>query len=1037
MIVPAHHEDPAVLHVNTLPPRAYHVPASRDMGPLVRDREASDRLTLLNGTWSFAHVDSVHDLTVPFWEDGPDSPLFADGTTIPVPAAWQFHGHGSHQYTNVRYPFPLDPPYVPQENPCGCYARTFEHHRNPAAPRTHLTFEGVDSCLHVWVNGAYVGYSQVTHCSSEFDVTDHLVDGVNTLCVLVITWCDGSYLEDQDKFRTSGIIRDVYLTDRPADALYDYTVTAGPAAGGAGLVTVSATSLDEPLAPTRVTLRDPDGTVVAEGSLERSGEVRDRGYDDTLPWTTALIVRNARLWTPEDPQLYTLTFTQAEEVVVDRVGIRDVAVSAGDAGSPQVLLNGSPVTFRGVNRHDSDPVTGPVVDLDHMIRDLDLMVGHNINAVRSSHYPNAPVFYQLCDEYGLMVMSEADNESHGTQARYLRDGSWENRVRHWSELIADNPDVIPATLDRVERCVRRERNRPSIVAWSMGNECGFGCTIEEALRWTKVYDPTRLTHYEGAVYEDGRRDYDHSHIDIDSRMYPTLDEVQRYATGAPTRPLLLVEYSHAMGNSPGDLEDYQAVIDAYPSLCGGFVWEWCDHAVAEPLPDGPVRYLYGGDHGETLHDGNFCVDGLVYPDRRPHTGLAELRAVHRPVRVTRFDQATGALSVRNHLDHTDLGGRIELRWECDVDGDVVGSGTVEVPGPFPPGEVVTVRVPLTVPERGRSHLRVTTVLTAALRTLPAGHAVGTDEVALRTGDDRHGEVVRLLSPGTVRRPAPTVTADGRWTTVTAGDVTYTVDTVRGLVAGIRVGGTCLTDRPVDLNVWRAPTDNDRKIRLDWAEAHYDDATSRAYSVDVDRDGGDVLVHAVMSVAGVSVQRVLDVDATWRIDPQGRLTATTVVRKDPEFPPLPRFGLRLFLDRSLDAVTWYGRGPLESYVDKHRASHHSRFTSTVAAQHEDYLRPQENGSHDDCSLVTLTGGGVGLTACSHTPFSVNVSPYTQEDLTRTAHAADLTPCGSTVLCLDAAQAGIGSASCGPELLTRYRLDPEEFTFTVTLVPHGRR
>lgn len=1000
MIIPSYHEDLSILHLGTLPPRAYYIPASTNLGPLVIDREKSDRFRLLNGQWQFRYFESVHDIDTQFWLSENADRFFGD-TQIPVPAAWQFYGYGHHQYTNVRYPFPLDPPFVPVENPCGVYRTTFEHTHNPDAPRTTLTFEGADSCLHVWLNGTYVGYSQVTHSPSEFDITQALREGHNELCVLVLTWCDGSYLEDQDKFRTSGIIRDVYLLDRPEDALFDYTVVTTLGPQGSAAVTVRGVGT---YGPTRVELYD-ESELVAQGDL---------GAEVTLH------VPEAKLWNPEDPYLYTLVLAQDNETIVDRVGIREVRTHEA-----QVLLNEVPITFRGINRHDSDPVTGPVTSVEQVQRDLKLMIEHNANAVRSSHYPNPPYFYQLCDEMGLMVMDEADNESHGTQTQYLVDNSWDNVVRHWSERIADNPDWVEATVDRVQRCVIRDRNRPSVVAWSMGNECAYGITFEEALRWTKTYDPTRPTHYESACYLDGRREYDLSDIDIVGRMYLSLDDIHEYVQKKPTKPLLLVEYAHAMGNGPGDLEDYQEVFDSHPEVCGGFVWEWCDHAVAQDAvgADGQptVRYLYGGDHGEKLHDGNFCVDGLVFPDRTVGTGLLEFKAVHRPVRVESFDHTTGELCISNRLLFSSLAGLVHLTWELDRDGTIIDSGVLEL------NESTTYHLPLSVPDSGRVYLKLSSLLARPFRGLPAGHVLGTEELPIPTANPVHSGVAKRAELGPGR--AVLGPAHGRTREVTAGPVVYEWDLVTGMISGIKVAGRQLLDAPTSWEIWRAPTDNDRRILVSWLAAHYDDAAHRAYRVEMREEGAEVVVQVTGAIAGLSVQKCLDVVSEYRIDGQGRVRVSARVTKDPVFPALPRFGMRFLLSRDNDAVTWYGRGPMENYPDKHHASYHGLFRSTAAQMHENYPRPQENGSRGDTSVVTVGH----CTVAAEKPFSFNVSPYTARDLYLTEHAADLVPCGSTVLTVDYAQAGIGSESCGPSLLPKYQFNPDSFEFTFIIDP----
>ena len=1032
-IVPRHYEDLGVLHENTLPPRAYYLPASAPITPGPRARERSDRVHLLSGRWSFAYHPSIHELTEPFW--GRDMPL--EGMdSVPVPSSWQHLGYDRHQYTNVRYPIPLDPPRVPQDNPCGVYLRDFEHTAVLEAPRTHLVFEGVDSCFYVWLNGVYVGYSQVSHATSEFDVTDVVEPGTNRLAVLVLKWCDGTYLEDQDKFRTSGIFRDVYLLSRPRAALADY-VTTTSLSPGAAAVTVRA-SFRGGFAPTSLRLHDADGVLVADGAFAPAADGSE------LTHCAVLHVPDPHPWTPEDPYLYTLTMATDHEAITDRVGLREVNVV--DA---VLRLNGRPLTLRGVNRHDSDPVTGPAIGLEHMERDLALMKRHNINAVRSSHYPNDPRFYQLCDEYGFVVMSEADNESHGTQARMLADPSWASQVEHWNEPIADNPAWTEATLDRVRSCVVRERNRPCIISWSAGNECGYGCTFEAALAWMKRTDPTRVTHYESAYYRDSKRAYDYSNIDLYSRMYPSLEEVRDYLGSDPDKPFILVEYCHAMGNGPGDLEDYWQIILDDERACGGFVWEWCDHAVlAGTSPEGRPVYLYGGDHGEAVHDSNFCVDGLVSPDRVPHAGLLELKNVQRPARVVGYDQERGLVTVRNDLDFTDLDQYATLSYELRCDGDVVESGPLEPPGPIPPHTAVTLACAPEVPDAGRCHLVVTSRLRHPAPLLEAGHELGFDEIPLANADPRHRAVAALGPVAGCAGAAATVECsgstaveqDGCEVTLAGGDLAVVLDTRTGLPQSLRVDGRELLERPMELNIWRAPTDNDRHVREQWERAGYDRAAARATRVHSARSAGQegtVSLHADISVAADALQPALGVRAVWTVTRTGELAVRLRAHTSAGFPGLPRFGLRLFLPEAMQKVAYYGLGPGESYVDKRRSCRHGEFTTTVAELaaelHRSCIRPQESGSRADCEYVTLSDGALELTAVGLRPFSFNASPYTQEELTRTAHNAELAQCGSTVLCLDGAMAGIGSASCGPELRPEYRVDGGALGLDLVLLP----
>ncbi len=1015
MLIPNHHENLAVLHVNTLPARSYYVPAAVPLTDVVNARDDSDRVQSLNGTWRMRFGTSIRGLD--------DAFIAADGgpgfEPMVVPGAWQHNGYDVHQYTNVRYPIPLDPPFVPWDNPCAAYTLDFEHVGRVDLPRTYLLFDGVDSCFHVWLNGHYIGYSQVTHATSEFDVTDFLRNGSNHLAVLVLKWCDGTYLEDQDKFRTSGIIRDVYLLDRPEKVLFDYftTTTIGT---DAAYVTVRG-QFRGGAVPTTLTLLDATGCPIASGSL---AEHLDRhGYTHVCQ----LEIATPRLWNAEDPYLYTLVIECPGEIITDRVGIREVTIE-----DVVVKVNGAPVKFRGVNRHDSDPITGPVVDLDHMRRDLAMMKQHNINAVRSSHYPNDPRFYQLCDQYGLFVMSEADNESHGTQTQFLADDSWDNVVEHWNEPIADNPEWTAATVDRVELCVRREKNRPSIISWSAGNECAYGCTFEAAMAWMKNFDPTRLSHYESSYYRDSKRRYDYSNIDIYSRMYPSLEEMQAYVDADPDKPLILVEYSHAMGNGPGDLEDYWQLINNEPRICGGFVWEWCDHAVlAGYTDDGRPRHLYGGDSGETVHDRNFCVDGLVAPDRTPHAGLLELWNVLRPARVVGYDQRTATLWLRNDLDFIELDSHVEVVWELVRDGVVINDGQLTLPEGIAPHAVVELHCAPKLPSTGRCHLRLRYRLRHPDIWREAGHDLGFDEIEVQTGDQRNQQAVALTAP--VSGEAPVAKQDESHVVVSGDEFRYSFDVTTGLPDSLKVAERELLVRPVGMNIWRAPTDNDSHIELDWRRARYDQATARTYGCTVETWDDVVQLGFPMAMVAPTIQPILRMQTTWTIDAAGRIHLIMDVRRSAGFPELPRIGLRLFLPAGIDQVTYVGMGPHESYSDKHRASWHGRFTTDVEALATNYIRPQENGSHYDCTLLQIGDACTTLSVIGADPFCFNASRTTQEELATCRHDVDLRPRDETVLCIDHAQAGIGSNSCGPSLIERYRVDDDEYHLDFTFIP----
>lgn len=1015
MLVPRYYENLKILHENTMQNRAYYIPASRRMDDAAVNRTVSDRFQLLSGEWKFRYYDSIYDAQDPFFEE---NFCTDDFDSIAVPGVWQNYGYDRHQYTNVRYPFPMDPPYVPQENPCGAYVKEFCYEKDAQAGQAYLNFEGVDSCFYVWLNGTYVGYSQVSHSTSEFDVTALIREGKNKLAVLVLKWCDGSYLEDQDKFRMSGIFRDVYLLKRPEECLFDYFVHTRIGEHRAAVeidLKYSGAAV-----PTKISIFDQENKLAAETDKAENGKA-------------VLEIADPVLWNAEQPYLYTLVLECGNEVITDTLGVREICVK-----DCVVYVNGQNVKFRGVNRHDSDPVTGFAISEEQMEKDLRIMKQHNVNAIRTSHYPNAPIFYHLCDKYGFFVIDEADNESHGTESVYRKEERWEERAKLWNIAIADNPKFTEATVDRTQRCVHRDKNRPSVVIWSMGNECAYGCTFEEALKWTKEFDPDRLTHYESARHTSDKRKYDFSNIDLYSRMYPSQEEIEDYFSSNPDKPYVMCEYSHAMGNGPGDFEEYFETIEKYDGFCGGFVWEWCDHAIdMGKTVEGKKIYYYGGDHQEYPHDGNFCMDGLVYPDRRVHTGLLEFKNVQRPLRAA-YDAEAKKLTLHNYRDFVNAEDYLTIAYEVTCDGTVTAGGNLDTPSVLPHQET-TVDLDITVPEAGSCYLKVSYFLKQKEALREEGELLGFDEVHLENADSRNGQMVRLTENSeNLEAENKEIAAEetDRFIYVKHPQFTYVFNKLTGLFEKMIYKNQQILDAPMEVNIWRAPTDNDRNLKLKWLSAQYDRTVTRAYESTVKQTEDGVIISSNMSVSSPAMQRMLDIQADWKITADGRVHAVLDVKRNTEFPELPRFGLRLFLPKEMAEVTYFGMGPMESYVDKHYASAHGMYTADVKELHEDYIRPQENGSHFDCSYVTVTGTHAGLSAAGVTPFSFNASRYTQEELTETAHNFELDACGSTVLCLDYRMNGIGSNSCGPRLMEKYRFDEEAFKFAVTLVPFER-
>ncbi len=1009
MIVPRYYEDLSVLHENTMPARAYFIPASKRMDNLVEHREESDRMQLLNGTWKFQYFNSIYDVQEPFFEKDYDTENFDE---IQVPSVWQMAGYDTHQYTNIRYPFPFDPPYVPQDIPCGTYAHTFVYHKDENAPKAFLNFEGVDSCFYVWINGSYVGYSQVSHMTSEFDITDLLRDGENSIAVLVMKWCDGSYLEDQDKFRMSGIFRDVYILKRPKQAISDYHIK---------------TRIEDMLAKVeiemkfysplnvKISIEDRNGAVVALGSIAEEG-------------TAVLEIASPELWNTENPYLYKLILETENEVIVDHIALRKIEIK-----DQVIYLNGQKIKFRGVNRHDSDPVTGFTINLEQITTDLTLMKQHNFNAIRSSHYPNAPFFYEMCDKYGFMVIDEADIEAHGPFMIYRKEDTDYNRFKRWNEKIADDPVWEEAIVDRVKLMVERDKNRFCIVMWSMGNESAYGCNFEKALEWTKNFDPDRITQYESARYRNYDETYDYSNLDVYSRMYPALSEIQEYLDKDGSKPFLLVEYCHSMGNGPGDFEDYFQMIQDNDKMCGGFVWEWCDHAIAHGTAEnGKTIYAYGGDHGEEIHDGNFCMDGLVYPDRTVHTGLLEYKNVYRPARVISYDKESGELVLHNYMDFDNLKDYVKISYELTQDGLLIGKGKLAEVSVVPHSEGKT-NLQVNVPENGKCYLKLTYHLKKEMPLLEEDYILGFDEIEVSQKDAKC-QLAEKWVEKTVTDSELQVSEDDTQIHIKGREFAYTIDRRTALFTEMKFAGREYLNHPMELNIWRAPTDNDMYIKSEWKKAHYDKAYTRAYTTEVVQGKHGVKITSHASVVAETVQKILDVTITWKIEAAGKIDADIAVTKDDEFPDLPRFGVRMFLDKKLSAARYFGMGPQESYCDKHQAASHGLYRADVGDLHEDYIRPQENGSHYDCEYVELNNSRYGIVASAEKAFSFNASYYTQEELEKKTHNYELTESDSVVFCVDYALNGIGSNSCGPVVLEQYRFDDVLFRFQFTLIPY---
>lgn len=968
-----YHEDPEQLHIGTLQKHCYFIPFGADECPF-DSREKSSRFELLNGEWEFGYYDSIIDME----DDFVGLPF---DKMIPVPSNWQLCGYDKPQYTNVCYPIPFDPPYVPDDIPVGVYRRSYNY--TPDGLDRILTFEGADSCLYLYVNGEFAGYTQVSHNTAEFDITPYLHEGENSITAAVLKWCDGTYLEDQDKFRLSGIFRDVYVLSRPKKRLENYIVKT-VLSDDMSFARLEFTPFG---CDVRAVLSDSDNNVITEISA-------DNGK------TAFCNISAPVLWSAEKPYLYKLTIYAGDEVIGERVGFRKISIEKG-----VVKINGKAVKFKGVNRHDSYPDTGYYASYEQMKNDIILMKKHNINAVRTSHYPNSPLFYQLCDELGMYVIDEADMESHGCVEVY-NDFKW-SRGYNGIALLASDECFKKAILDRSESLVKRDINRPCVVFWSLGNESGYGTNMLAAGEFVKSLDDTRLLHYESTYKLDDTSD---EILDVVSEMYTSPEDMMKFLEKEDEkRPFILCEYCHAMGNGPGDLEDYHNIFYSNERFCGGFVWEWSDHAC--PLgvtDDGRIKYGYGGDFGEKHNDRNFCMDALTYPDRTPHTGLLELKQVYRPVRVEKGEKA-GSFVFRSMLEFENSGQLLDCAYEITQDGGKVAEGYVSFDLP-PMGSTEIVIPDAAVQFDRETYIRFVFTAKNSTSFCEKGYKMCFDQIKLCDAAekiqhlDNNADIVLDDSP--------------LYVTVSAGDVSYRFNKRLSEFDSIKFDGRELLDRPMQFNFFRAPVDND-VMKDEWYRAHLNDHTLKNYGVTASITAEGAVISLRQSFGWSIHQPFAYMDTEYVISSCG-LDIRCKAEFSNKVTLLPRFGIRLFVPKAFDRVDYFGYGPYESYIDKHQADYIGNFTANIRDMHEDYIRPQENGSHFGCRHMTVSDGRINLRFTAENDFSFNASEYTEEELAAKRHNFELQKCESNVICIDSKMAGVGSNSCGPALADKYRL-----------------
>ena len=1014
--VVARHKEPG--HVTRIPYADERTAMARDRTALCRALTASPYVKLLNGDWRFR------------WAPNPDAapqeffrPDYAeqDWGTIRVPSNWQMEGFGTPMYTNVQYPFSIDDlPGVPHDdNPVGCYRTTFDLPDDWRDRQVYIVFEGVDSAFYLWINGQVVGYSQGSRLPAEFNITSYLEPGENLLAVRVYRWSDGSYLEDQDHWRLSGIYRDVYLLALPPLHIRDYCVRTmlnddyKDATLQLQVAIENAAASSQTAHDLQVKLVDAEGeSVFAPLTVPVAGDEGESALN-----LEQRIAAPAK-WSAEKPCLYTLLLAlrgpsgEVLQIESCKVGFRRVEVI-----DEQLHVNGVPILIKGVNRHDHDPVHGKAVPLEMMIQDAVLMKRHNINAVRTSHYPNDPRWLDLCDRYGLYVFDEANVESHGVWDRLAKDPTWKH-----------------AFMERAMRMVERDKNHPSVIVWSLGNESGYGPNHDAMAHWIHRHDPTRLVYYNPAKNAPI--------VDILSQeMYPMVDRLVELGTEeGETRPVIVCEYAHSMGNGPGNLKEYWDVMDAHKRLQGGFVWDWIDQGIRQVTADGQVWYAYGGDFGDEPNDGSFCINGMLFPNRTPQPGLIEYKKVIQPVKIEPIDLADGVVKITNRYQFSDMSG-LDISWTLSRDGTTAQEGQLAGLN-LAPGKSQEVTIPYRQPvlEPGSEYwLELRFTLKEKTLWAEAGHVVAWEQFPLPF------EGAPVQATPTNEMPAIDLKRSESETILHGSDFVLAFSHEAGTITSLRYEGQELVEGGPRLNIWRAPTENDaghgeQHAEARWREAGLDRLSHQVRGITVEQPRPQIARIVVRSfVCAPDRDAGFDCTYTYTIYGSGDIIIETHVIPGEGLPFLPRIGLQMTLPSALNTFTWYGRGPHESYVDRKEGAPVGLYRGSVDEQYVPYVVPQENGNKTDVRWVALTDEtGLGLLAVGRRPLlEVSAHHYTTQDLAEAKHTCELVRRPEITLNLDHRQSGLGSESCGPGTLPQYLIQPEETRFVVRLRPLSAR
>lgn len=1019
-------ENQNIFRINKEQPHVTKMPFDKRVDALSKQRMESQYCQLLNGEWKFNWVASPEQRPADFYKTDYNS---SDWNTIPVPSNVELHGHGTPHYVNTKYPFVKNPPFVmgkapdnwttaKEPNPVSSYLRTFTVPADWDGRQTFITFNGVSSAFYLWINGHKVGYSQDSRTPAEFNISQYLKKGENLVAVEVYKYSDGSYLECQDFWRLSGIFRDVYLWSAPAQDVRDFEFTTG-------LQDDYTTGVFSCKMELKNHATSPQDIQVMIELLNNAGKslklpvikTKLNGSELKNITTSSLRLPGIKRWSAEDPNLYTALITVSDAAgqttahYATRVGFTRREIKDG-----QLLINGQPIYVKGVNRHDHHPVTGHYVTEATMRQDIELMKQNNINAVRTSHYPNDPRFLELCDEYGLYVCDEANIESHG--------------MGYGAESLAKRKDWIKPHIDRIRNMVEQDRNHPCIIYWSMGNEAGDGICFQEGSKWIKENDPSRPVHYERALRAP--------HIDIYSEMYlypggcKAWGEQQKKLPAAKRRPLIICEYSHAMGNSSGNLIDYWKVFEASPYLQGGFIWDWVDQGLYKKADDGTQFIAYGGDFGDVPNDDNFCCNGLITSDRKLSPQIPEVKKIYQNVGFTLAGSAARpAVKVHNKNYFTDLSG-YRLHWTLLHNGKTVGTGTLEANcGPL---ETVNVTPGFSTPKTDKGD-----DLILDLRMLLA------EDTRWGKKDDLYAwEQLTLTKeawkPGTISGDAKPLKAEENDKTLTLGndDITLKFDHNTGALSSYAVNGTEILASPLRPEFWRAPNDNDRANNFVGRSGIWRDAGAKATaeSMEKSRQGDNLVIKYVIKLAAKEAR----VHLTYTVAPNGSVHVDYTLKPGPGLPEIPRVGLSYRTDTSFNNFSWYGRGPSENYVDRKEGSWIARHSTTVDKLFFPYVKPQETGNHTGVRWVSVTNDkGVGLKFSSADGQMLEAGgyPYLISDLEGPKHPYQMPVRNVNTIHIDHRQMGVGGVnSWGARPLSQYRLPAnKEYSYQVLIDPIG--